>query len=137
MLAGSAISWKTSKQTITATSTFQAEYIAIYEATLQALWLRNFGSKLELIKSIQRPITIYCDNASAVFFAKNNRRTSHSRNIDVKYYSVRESVEEKAIKVIKIGTQAQLADPFTKALPVSIFVKHFRNMGISDKLDVE
>ena len=137
MLAGSAISWKTSKQTITATSTFQAEYIAIYEATLQALWLRNFGSKLELIKSIQRPITIYCDNALAVFFAKNNRRTSHSRNIDVKYYSVRESVEEKAIKVIKIGTQEQLADPFTKVLPASIFVTYFRNMVISDKLDVE
>jgi hypothetical protein len=33
-LAGGAISWKSSKQTVTASSTMQAEYIACYEARL-------------------------------------------------------------------------------------------------------
>jgi hypothetical protein len=36
ILAGGAISWKSSKQTIVATSTMEAEFIACYEATTQA-----------------------------------------------------------------------------------------------------
>ena len=33
MMAGGAISWKSVKQTLTATSTMEAEYVACYEAT--------------------------------------------------------------------------------------------------------
>lgn len=107
LLAGGAISWKTSKQGLTAASTFQAEYIAIFEATRHALWLRNFISHLKLIKSIEKPLVIYCDNSSAVFFSKNNKRTSASRNIDVKYFSVRESVRDGEIEVVKVGTKGE------------------------------
>ena len=135
-MAGGAISWKTSKQGLTATSTFQAEYIAIFEATGQALWLKNFISRLNLLDSIERPMKIYCDNASAVFFAKNNKRSSGSRNIDVKYFSVRECLRNADIEVVKIGTKEQLADPFTKALQVSEFSKHVKNMGILDNIDI-
>jgi hypothetical protein len=77
---------------------------------------------------------IYCDNASAVFFSKNNKRSSGSRNIDVKYFAVRESVRDGEIEVVKIGTKEQLADPLTKALPVIEFVKHAANMGIADNV---
>ncbi|KAK9933329.1 hypothetical protein M0R45_020529 [Rubus argutus] len=133
-LAGGAISWKTAKQTLTATSTFQAKYIAIFEATGHALWLRNFISHLKLINSVERPMVIYCDNALAVFFSKNNKRSSGSRNIDVKYFAVKESVRDGEIEVEKIGTKEQLADPLTKALPVADFVKHATNMGIMDTI---
>lgn len=92
MLAEGAVSWKTNKQSLTETPTFQAEYIAVFEATGHALWLRNFVSRLKIVDSVVRPMKIYCDNAAAVFFSKNNKRTSISRNIDVKYFSVRESV---------------------------------------------
>ncbi|XP_058729485.1 secreted RxLR effector protein 161-like [Vicia villosa] len=37
MMAGGAISWKSVKQTLTATSTMEAEYVACYEATCQAM----------------------------------------------------------------------------------------------------
>ncbi|XP_040361930.1 secreted RxLR effector protein 161-like [Rosa chinensis] len=130
MFAGGAISWKTNKQSLTATSTFQAEYIAIFEAIAHALWLRNFISRMKVVDLIERPMTIYYDNAAAVFFSKNNKRTSGSRNIDVKYFSVREIVRDNEIEVTKIGTKDQLADPLTKALPVSVFIKHVENMGV-------
>ncbi|KAJ9538815.1 hypothetical protein OSB04_031548 [Centaurea solstitialis] len=130
MLAGGAISWKASKQSLTATSTFQAEYIAIYDATSHAIWLKNFVVGLKIMDSIEKPLTIYCDNAAAVFFTKNNKRSSGSRNIDVKYFAVRENVRDKEIEVLKIGTKEQLADPFTKALPVECFKRHVKDMGI-------
>ena len=130
MLAGGPISWKASKQSLIATSTFQAEYIAIYDATSHAIWLKNFIDGLKIIDSIQKPLKVYCDNVAVVFFAKNNKRSSGSRNIDVKYFAVRENVRDKEIEVLKIGTKDQLADPFTKALAVESFRKHIKAMGM-------
>ncbi|XP_062026089.1 secreted RxLR effector protein 161-like isoform X2 [Rosa rugosa] len=121
MLAGGAVSWRSVKQSLTATSTMQAEYVAIHDATGQALWLRNFLNEIKVVDSVERPLKIYCDNAAAVFFAKNNRRSTASRNIDVKYYAVRENVRNHEIEIIKIGTLAQLADPLTKAIAVASF----------------
>ncbi|XP_040999737.1 secreted RxLR effector protein 161-like [Juglans microcarpa x Juglans regia] len=68
LLAGGAISWRSMKQTITASSTMEAEFVACFEATVHGLWLRNFISGLGVIDSIARPLRIYCDNSSAVFF---------------------------------------------------------------------
>ncbi|XP_062021418.1 secreted RxLR effector protein 161-like [Rosa rugosa] len=106
MLAGGAISWRSVKQSLTATSTMHAEYAAIHDAT------------------------------AAVFFAKNNKRSTTSRNIDVKYYAVRESVRNNEIEIIKIGTLAQLADPFTKAIAVAPFQVHVKNMGVLENFDM-
>lgn len=82
------------------------------------------------MESIKNPIKLYCDNEAAFFFAKNNRRSTASKNIDVKYFSVRDSIKEGDTDVIKIGTLDQLADPLTKALGISSFQKHVQNMGI-------
>src|SRR5436190_9412193 len=46
LLAGGAISWKSVKQSITASSTMEAEFVACFEATSHALWLQNFISGL-------------------------------------------------------------------------------------------
>ena len=135
MLAGGALSRKASKQSLTPTSTFQVEYVAIYDATSHAIWLRNFISGLKIMDSIEKPLTIYCDNVAVVFFTKNNKRSSGSRNIDVKYFVVRKNVRGKKIEVLKIGTKEQLTDPFTKALPVECFKRHVKNMGLSNWID--
>ena len=42
IMAGRAISWKSVKHILTASSTMQAEYVACYEGTCHAIWLRNF-----------------------------------------------------------------------------------------------
>ncbi|KAL9268686.1 Retrovirus-related Pol polyprotein from transposon TNT 1-94-like protein, partial [Drosera capensis] len=46
MLAGGAISWRSAKQTLVTTSTMEAEFVACFEASKQAIWLRNFVTKL-------------------------------------------------------------------------------------------
>ncbi|XP_026657005.2 myricetin 3-O-glucosyl 1,2-rhamnoside 6'-O-caffeoyltransferase AT2-like [Phoenix dactylifera] len=61
----------------------QAEFVACYGATVQAIWLRNFISELKVVDSISRPITIYYDNSAAVFFSKNNKSSGGSKHIDI------------------------------------------------------
>ena len=71
-LTGGAISWKSSKQTVTASSTMQEEFVACYEATGQATWLKNFIPGLRVVDSISGPLTLYCDNQLAVLYSSNN-----------------------------------------------------------------
>ena len=75
LLADGAISWKSAKQSVIATSTMEAEFVACFKATIQSLWLRNFISSLGIVDSIAKPLRIYCDNTAAVFFSKNDRYT--------------------------------------------------------------
>ena len=42
LLAGGAISWKSAKQSVVTSSTMYAEFIACFEATGQAMWLKKF-----------------------------------------------------------------------------------------------
>ncbi|XP_070015738.1 secreted RxLR effector protein 161-like [Nicotiana sylvestris] len=76
LLTGGAVSWKSVKQTIVATSTMESEFIACYEATSHELWLKNFISGLTVVDSISRPLRIFCDNSAAVFFSNNNKSGS-------------------------------------------------------------
>ena len=46
MLAGGAVSWKSVKQTLTVSSTMQAEFISCYGAATQAVWIKNFMTGL-------------------------------------------------------------------------------------------
>lgn len=76
MMAGGAVSWRSAKQTLIATSTMEAEFISCFEATLHGGWLKSFISRLKIMDSISKPLRIYCDNSVAVFMAKNNKSGS-------------------------------------------------------------
>ncbi|XP_028057286.1 uncharacterized protein LOC114261243 [Camellia sinensis] len=51
LLAGAAV-----LETIIASSTIEAEFIACFEATSQAVWLRNFITGLRIVDSISKPL---------------------------------------------------------------------------------
>ena len=52
MLAGGAISWKSVKQSLIASSTMYVEFVACYGASSQDVWLRNPISELQVVDSI-------------------------------------------------------------------------------------
>ena len=65
-LAGGAISWKSSKQTVTTSSTMYAKFVVCYEATGQVNWLKKFIPGLKVVHDIYRPLKLYYDNNPAV-----------------------------------------------------------------------
>ena len=66
-LAWGAISWKSSKQSTVASSMMYAEFIACFEATGQAIWLKKYVPDLKVVDCIHKPLKMYCDNQPAVF----------------------------------------------------------------------
>jgi hypothetical protein len=133
-LVGGAISWKSSKQTITASSIMQPESLSCYMVVGQTIWLKKFVPGLRVVDNILRPLTIYCDNKSAVFFSSNNKSSDAARHIDIKYFVVKDRVQDQTVEIKHISTKQMLADPLMKSLPPNIFRDHVASMGLLESL---
>jgi len=131
MLARGAISWKSAKQTLIASSTMAAEFIACFEASNHGIWLRNFVTGLCVVDDIERPLTIYCDNNSAVLYSNNNRSAIKSKFIDIKFLVVKERVQNRQIFIEHLRTNDMLADPLTKDLVPKVFHEYTAYMGVT------
>ena len=129
-LGGGAVIWKSAKQKCIADSTMEAEYVAASEAAKEAVWLKNFLKELGVIQSLPKSITVYCDNSGAVANSKEPRSHKASKHIERKYHIIREIVQRGDIQVVKIATENNLADPFTKALSGGTFDRHMEGIGV-------
>ena len=134
IFAGGAVSWRSVKQTLTATSTIEAEFVSCFEATSHGVWLKSFMSGLKVVDSISRPLRLYCDNSTAIFLAKNNKSGSRSKHIDIKYLTIRECVKEKKVVIKHISTKLMIADPLTNGMPPKTFRDHVISMGLSSMM---
>ncbi|GKA33172.1 hypothetical protein Tco_0719539, partial [Tanacetum coccineum] len=97
-----AVDWKSAKQSIFATSSAEAEYIAAYDASNEVVWVRKFISGLGVVPIIKEPIIHY----------------------------LCEVIEFGDIKLEKVHTYDNLADPFTKALAFPKHSIHTKNIGM-------
>lgn len=132
LLSGGAISWKSQKSELIYTSTMEAEYVACYEASIQGTWLRNFVSEFGALSFVDKPLTLYCGNQAAIFFAKHDRISKGAKHMDLKYLSLKQDVKREKFVIEHIGTELMVADIFTKALPPKTFMKHAESMGLED-----
>ena len=64
----------------------------------------KFISRLEIVDSISKPLTIYNDNFAAVCFSKNNKRLTGSKHMHIKYLVVREKIQELQTSIVRIAT---------------------------------
>ncbi|KAL6506087.1 hypothetical protein OROHE_022616 [Orobanche hederae] len=107
-----------------------AEFVTCYEASNHGIWLRNFVMGLRILENVERPLKLFCDNKSAVLYSNNNRSSSKSKHIDIKFLAVKEKVQSKQISIEHIGTDSMIADPFTKGLSPKVFHEHVARMGV-------
>jgi len=117
-LVGSAVSWKSTLQSIVALSTTEAEYMAAAEAVKEAIWLKGLVAELSLV---QLESTLRCDSQSAIHLMKNQRFHERTKHIDVRFHFIRDVVEEGTIKVVKVITDDNAADMLTKIVPLAKF----------------
>jgi hypothetical protein len=77
---------------------------------------------------------LYCDNELAVFYVHNNKKTNAAKNINTRFYVVKEKIQYQTISLEHISTKKMIADPLTKGLPPSVFREHLADMGLRERL---
>nr|GEX83614.1 hypothetical protein [Tanacetum cinerariifolium] len=112
------ISWKCKKQTIMATSTTEAEYVAAASCCGQVLWIQNqlldYGYNFMNTK-------IDIDNNSAICIVKNPVYHSKTKHIKIRHHFIRDCFEKKLISVDHIHTDENVADLLTKPFDTGRF----------------
>ncbi|GJW18915.1 retrotransposon protein, putative, ty1-copia subclass [Tanacetum coccineum] len=130
VLNGGAVDWKSSKQSTIAISATEFEYIAASEAAMEAVWIRKFILGLCIIPTINEPLNMHRDNSAAIHYANEPGVQRGGIHYHKRYHYVRECVELGEIRILKVHTDNNLADPFTKALSNRKLTQHARSMGL-------
>nr|GEZ17023.1 hypothetical protein [Tanacetum cinerariifolium] len=112
------VSWSSKKQNCTTLSTAEAEYASLSAYCAQVLWMRtqftDYGFHFN-------KILIYYDSKSAIAISCNPVRHSRTKHTVVRYHFIKEHMEKGTIELYFVKTDYQLADLFTKSLPVDRF----------------
>lgn len=125
---GGPVSWFSKKQSCTALSTTESEYIAACEATKTIVWLSCLLEDFTGVE--QQKIPLYCDNQGAVQLTYNAEFHQRTKHVLTSYHYIRQKVSEGKIEVKYIPTNDQLADILTKALPSPKFTMMREKIGV-------
>ncbi|XP_071685423.1 uncharacterized protein [Lolium perenne] len=127
------VSWSARKQATVSRSSTEAEYKAIADATTELIWVEALLKELG-IKLRQRPC-LWCDNLGATYLSANPVFHARTKHIEIDFHFVRERVANKMLDVRFISSKDQLADGFTKALPVKLLDAFRTNLNLTQGLD--
>jgi hypothetical protein len=138
---GTAILWKSYKQTIIGTYTNHSEIIALYEVTRGCAWLRRMINHIQVscgIEPIRSPTIIYEDNAACIAqmqsgYVKNNV----TKHITPKLFYPYELQVNGEITILQTKSCDNLADLFTKSLPYFILSKCVAGIGMHRLRDLQ
>lgn len=120
MLDAGPVCWQSRRQKSVSTSTAEAEYVALYEASKQAVWISKFMKELSVSDELigNDGMVVFTDNQSALAIAKGTD-SAKTKHIDVAYHYVRYCLQKKLTDIKYIPTTMMLADILTKPLPNS------------------
>nr|GEV30774.1 retrovirus-related Pol polyprotein from transposon TNT 1-94 [Tanacetum cinerariifolium] len=121
------VSWSSKKQDRTSMYFAEAEYVSLSACCAQVLWMRtqltDYGFHFD-------KIPMYCNSKAAIAISCNPVQHSRTKHINVCYHFIKEKVEKGIVELFFIGMEYQLADLFTKALPVERFQYLIRRLGM-------
>ena len=104
--------------------------MALAACASEALWMLQLAAEMHI--NIPRPLPLFEDNQACITFAEGTKYHSRAKHIDMRYFFVKERVEDGTFKMVYCPTDKMLADMLTKPLPPDTFVKLRDAMGIVD-----
>ncbi|GKA16116.1 putative ribonuclease H-like domain-containing protein [Tanacetum coccineum] len=121
------ISWQCKKQTVVATSTTEAEYVAAASCCGQVLWIQN--QLLDYGYNFMNTV-IYIDNTSTICIIENPVQHSKTKHIEIRHHFIRDCNTKKLIQMAKIDTQLNVADLLTKGFDAGRFQYLVSSIGM-------
>ncbi|GJU46193.1 hypothetical protein Tco_1203459 [Tanacetum coccineum] len=73
---------------------------------------------------------MYCDNTGAITIADEPGVQKGAKHFRRKYHFIREVIQEGDIRILKVHTDNNLADPLTKPMPCTKHVEHARSIRL-------
>ncbi|GJZ78641.1 putative reverse transcriptase domain-containing protein [Tanacetum coccineum] len=101
ILNGGTVDWNSTKQSIFATSSAEADYIDASYVSKEAVWVRKFIFGLGVVPIIGESIKMYCDNTRAITIANESGITKGVRHYHAKVHHLREVIEFGDVKIEK------------------------------------
>ena len=117
-----AISWASKLQNRVSTSTAEAEFNAVVEASKEAVHLVNLLRELDL--EIQQSVNVFVDNQACIALSKNSMNHGKTKHFSLKVHFVRNLVQSRLLELNYLPTDRMPADTLTIALgrtKVSLF----------------
>ncbi|KAJ0519517.1 putative RNA-directed DNA polymerase [Helianthus annuus] len=124
------VSWKSKKQSTVSRSTAEAEYRSMCSATCELIWLKNL--LFELNVDCKLPMQLSCDSQAALSIAANPVFHERTKHFELDLHFLREKVGNGVINPIKVDSESQLADIFTKGLSVEQHDTFCEKLGLVD-----
>ncbi|XP_019255434.1 PREDICTED: uncharacterized protein LOC109234046 [Nicotiana attenuata] len=94
-LGDSLIGWKSKKQLVVSLSSAEAEYRALRKVVVELTWLSRLLHDISM--PIVSPISVFCDNATAIHIAKNLVFHERTKHIEVDCHFIRTKLYEGLI----------------------------------------
>lgn len=129
-LGDAMISWKAKKQNIVSLSSAETEYRAMAMTSSELVWIHHL--LLDFSLQLPAPTLLFCDKQAALHMASNPTFHERTKHIDIDCHFVREQATNGFLKLMPIRSHHQLADLFTKALPVTPFSSLLSKMNVKD-----
>jgi hypothetical protein len=127
LIGGVPLLWGSKLQTTIALSTMEAETNALCHSMRELLPIREIVKEMAYSMGFKPEFdavthsTVFEDNNGALGLANMPRITPRSKHFAVKLYFFRHHVASGDIRIVRVDTDKQLADTFTKALPPDQF----------------
>ena len=80
----------------------------------ELMWIKHLLEELRFI--VKLPMTMHCDNQTAIYIASNPVFHERTKHIEVDCHITREKVEDGVIATTYVSTGVQIANIFTKTL---------------------
>eukprot|EP00253_Pinus_taeda_P003528 PITA_03528 len=96
------ISWYSRKWRSIALSSMEAEYMDASQATCEAIWMSKI--LVGIFNQGMDPTMIYCDNQICIKLSENPAFYGRCKNIDIKYYHLRDCVQRRIMTFQHIPT---------------------------------
>jgi len=90
--------------------------------------LKNFILGLEIVDNIVKPLKIYCDNSTTLFFFKN-KYFKGAKHMKLKFFVVKE-VQKHRVSIEHVNIDLMMIGSLTKGLPHKVFTDHVENMDM-------
>jgi hypothetical protein len=119
-LGSNVVSWTSRKQPTPSVSSCEAEYVALFNAARDAVWMRSLLCEVGECPG-RLPTLIHHDNQGSISWAEGGLRKV--KHVELKYHFTQHLIQSGQVRVTCVPSEENLADGLTKALAGAQFKK--------------